>query len=83
MQIVESGSFETGSSTESELELGAAKADTPKRIFFSHLVFAAFRNGVSLREIALIASSALQDPRIATTEIKILIKTKSRERKNF
>lgn len=61
------------SSSELEFQAGTSKEDTPKRINFSYIAFAAFRTGISDRKIALRSLSMLQNPRIVTAEEKNLV----------
>ncbi|GBM00546.1 hypothetical protein AVEN_77356-1 [Araneus ventricosus] len=73
--------FEESDWNEVEFER-TSTPDTCKRISLSHTASSAFRTGVSERDVALIASAALQDARLVTEDKNLVVdKNKIRREK--
>ncbi|GBN78467.1 hypothetical protein AVEN_99548-1 [Araneus ventricosus] len=64
--------FEESDWTEVEFER-TSTPDTCKRISLSHIASAAFRTGVSERDVALIASVVLQDAGLFTEDKNLVV----------
>ncbi|GBO38280.1 hypothetical protein AVEN_161332-1 [Araneus ventricosus] len=74
--------FEESNCNEVEFER-ASTPDTCKRISLSHTASAAFRTGVSERDVALIASAMLQEARLVMEDKNLVLEEKDKRHRRL